>query len=177
VRATAWGVTEADIAARYRCDEVLPQAPGRWLRAVPVAAAAATVFRRLCQLRAAPYSYDLLDNFARRSPRELLPWCWDLEPGQTVMTIFTLESFVADSEMTLVMKPGGPTRVFGELAVTYQVVADDGPGSRLVAVLRVAGGASWLSRARRRVLAWGDLVMMRKQLRTLAGLAAADERG
>ena len=177
VRATAWGVTEAETAARYRCDEVLPQAPGRWLRAAPVAAAAPTVFRRLCQLRAAPYSYDLLDNFARRSPRELLPWCWDLEPGQTVMTIFTLESFVADREMTLVMKPGGPTRVFGELALTYQVVSCDGGRSRLVAALRVAGGDSWPARVRRRALAWGDLVMMRKQLRTLAALAAADERG
>ena len=49
-------------------------------------------------------------------------------------------------------------------------MAQRGPvASRLLVRLRVAG----LDPVRRRALAWGDLVMMRKQLRTLAALAEA----
>lgn len=173
--ATRWGVTPVEVEAGYGCDALLPDAPGRWLRAVPVEAAARTVFRRVCQLRAAPYSYDLLDNRGRRSPRELLPWCWDLTPGATFMTIFTLVSSVEDREVTLVLKPGRPTRVFGPLAVTYRVEPVGDRRSRLVAVLRVEGGRGLPGAARRRALAWGDLLMMRKQLRTLADLARHDE--
>ena len=174
VAATEWNVHDEERTARYRADDLLPAAPGRWLRAVDVHAPACAVFRRLCQLRAAPYSYDWLDNWGRRSPRELLPWCTDLAVGQDVMTIFTLESFVEDAEMTLVMRPGWPQRVFGELALTY-VVRDAGAGStRLVAAMRVADPAGAWAQTRRRLLARGDLLMMRKQLRTLAALAEDD---
>lgn len=174
--AVEWNIRDDERARTYRADELMPAAPGRWLRAVDVAAPPSAVYRRLCHLRAAPYSYDLLDNFGRRSPRQLLPWCEDLEVGQPVMTIFTLESFVPDREMTVEISPGWPRAVFGRLAVTYRV--DDGAaadgGCRLVAVLRVADPPGVLRGARRRALAHGDLFMMKRQLRTLAALSEAD---
>jgi hypothetical protein len=164
-----WGATRAERAAFYPCDEQLTGPTEAWFRAVDVDAAPATVFRWLCQLRVAPYSYDLLDNLGRRSPRELIPGVQDLAVGQRFMTIFTLVHMTPGRDLTLALTSPPARRLFGELAVTYRVA----PG-RLVAKLAVAATPWGLPR--RRVLAWGDLVMMRRQLKNLAGLAgqAAD---
>ncbi|MCE0540648.1 hypothetical protein LWF15_34660 [Kineosporia rhizophila] len=169
-----WNTTAAERQATYACDELMPEAPSRLTRAVDAQADVVTTFRRLTQLRAAPYSYDLIDNRGRRSPREVLPWCWDLEVGQRVASVFTLASFRPDQEMTLQMDPG-PARVFGDVAITYHVSAR-GEGSRLLAVLRAGSAPGPLGNVRRFLLEWGDLVMMRKQLRTLAALAEGDQQ-
>jgi hypothetical protein len=50
--------------------------------------ASPAVVRWLCQLRAAPYAYDWLDNWGKQSPRQLIPGLENLKLGQTVMTIF-----------------------------------------------------------------------------------------
>jgi hypothetical protein len=159
-----WGATEAEVAAHYPCDEVLTGPAESWCRAVPSAADPATQYRWLCQLKIAPYSYDLIDNFGRRSPRTLTPGVDELTTGQRMMRIFTLTDFVPDRELTLHLTDRGARRLFGEVAITYRAT----PG-RLVAKLAVGVTSTAL---RRRLLAWGDLVMMRRQLLTLAGLAA-----
>jgi hypothetical protein len=165
-----WGATPDEVAGRYGCDELLPDAPDRLVRATGSRAAPDRAFRWLCQLRVAPYSYDLLDNYGRRSPRALVPGADDLAVGQTVMTIFTLAAFVPGRELTLRMKRGRPAALFGDLAVSYAVRPASG-GCRLVAVLRCTEPPGPASALRRRLLPWGDLMMMRKQLRTLAALA------
>lgn len=165
-----WGATPAEVAARYGCDELLPGAPDRLVRATGSRATPDRLFRWLCQLRVAPYSYDLLDNYGMRSPRALVPGADELAVGQAVMTIFTLTAFVPGEELTLRMKRGTPTALFGDLAVSYAVRPAAG-GSRLVAVLRCTEPPGPAGGLRRRLLPWGDLVMMRKQLRTLAALA------
>jgi hypothetical protein len=161
-----WGATPAEMAAHYPCDELVAGPTESWFRAVDTSAGAPEVYRWLCQLRVAPYSYDLLDNFGRQSPRTLTPGLTELALGQPVMNIFTLAGFVKDLELTLQLTDRAARLVFGDLAVTYRV----SPG-RLVAKLVVS--ARPLSFVRRRLLAWGDLVMMRRQLNTLAELAAA----
>jgi hypothetical protein len=138
------------------CDALCPHVHVRADRAISINAATPIVFSWLCQLRVAPYSYDVLDNFGRRSPRERDPELVRLEVGQRFMTLFTLESFVADEQITLLTKG---------VAVTY-AVRPDGAGSRLHARV-LFSGPTLLAR----ILVLGDLVMMRKQLITLKSLA------
>src|SRR5260221_14022454 len=88
-----WGSTAEERALAYPCDRVLPESDAEYFRAVDVDAPPAVAFRWLCQLRAAPYSYDLLDNLGRRSPPTLTPGPDALAVGQRGMTIFTLVRF------------------------------------------------------------------------------------
>lgn len=144
------------------------------VRAVTCAADPEALHLWLCQLRRAPYSYDWIDNFGRRSPRVPDPALTELEIGQRVMTIFTLTALDPGRSVTLRMNGGWPTQLFGALDVRYDIVPDQGsPGSVLVARLRMPLPPGPLARLRRTALAWGDLLMMRKQLHTLARLAEA----
>jgi hypothetical protein len=157
-----WGASVAERGAPLPCDELLPGARTRCDRAISVDAPAGVVFRWLCQLRVAPYSYDVLDNLGRRSPRELTRGAERLEVGQRFMGIFALASFAPEDHLTL-RAPG--------LAVTYAVRARAGR-SRLVArVVFKAPGGRLGDALIGRPLAFGDLVMMRKQLLTLKELA------
>jgi hypothetical protein len=154
----------------FPCDRHLPGADAAYFRAVDVDAPPATMFRWLCQLRAAPYSYDWVDNRGRRSPRELTPGLEQLEVGQTVMTIFALVEFEPGRQLTLLLRRA--RRPFGEVAVTYMVLPSREGHSRLVVKLlvRFPGGryGAWVLRP---LLPWGDLVMMRRQLLNLTALA------
>jgi hypothetical protein len=130
----------------------------------------ASSLRWLCQLRAAPYSYDLLDNLGRRSPRELTPGLDNLEVGQRVMTIFHLVSFEPDRHLTIVCDGIG-RKLLGRVSSTY-TVAPNGDGSRLVLKLvAVPPGGRLLGAPYRWVMPWFDLLMMRKQFLTLKRLA------
>jgi hypothetical protein len=151
-----WNATDAEVAALRPCDELVPGAATQADRAISIAAAPGVVFRWLCQLRVAPYSYDLLDNFGRCSPRALTPGLDELMPGQRFMSIFRLQSFVRGEHITLRNRT---------VAVTYAVAPEPG-GSRLAVRVRFAG-----SRLLSTALHVGDLVMMRKQLLTLKELA------
>ena len=62
-RPERWGATAAEAEATYPCDE-LAEAPHIALtRAIDVDAPVAVIFRSLCQLRAAPCSYDWVDTW------------------------------------------------------------------------------------------------------------------
>lgn len=167
-----WGSTAAERALEFPCDRHLPDADQALYRAVDVAAPAAIVFRWLCQLKAAPYSYDWIDNAGRRSPRALIPGLERLRVGERVMTIFELAAFVPDRHLTLLLRRSA---LFGAVAVTYLVRPVGPERSRLVVKLLVRYPASMIrGRLMRALLPAGDLVMMRKQLLTLKELAERD---
>ena len=164
-----WGTTAEERARPFPCDDVLPdhdRADAMW-RAVTVRAPATVVFRWLCQMKVAPYSYDWLDNGGRPSPRELTPGADELAVGQR-MLIFELASFERDRHLTLrLRKPG----LFPPLAVSYAVVPLDTDSCRLVVKLVVRARPGLCDRVGRLVFPWLDLVMMRRQLLNFKALA------
>ncbi len=165
-----WGATgPGELARRLPCDEHLPVPDQRLVRAVEVDAAPEHVFRWLCQLRAAPYSYDWVDNLGRRSPPQLTPGLERLEVGQRVMTIFRLVAFEPGRSITIVHDG----RLFGRVAGTYLVEPGLGAQSRIFVRLLVRYPRTPLGAALSLLLPAGDTVMMRKQLLTLRRYAAA----
>jgi hypothetical protein len=83
---------------------------------VEVQSSPGTVFRWLCQLEVAPYSYDRIDNPGRRSPQFLTPEADRLELSQEFL-VFQLVEFEQNRHMTGVVLPRAE-RVCGRLAVT-----------------------------------------------------------
>jgi hypothetical protein len=168
--AIEWGSTADERAASYPCEEFVPDADLAVYRAIDIAAPVPVVFRWLCQLRVAPYSYDLLDNLGRRSPGELTPGVDELEAGQRIMTIFHLASFELDRHITIVCDGIG-RKLLGDVSSTYMVAPAEG-GSRLVLKLVCdPPGGRVFAAPYRWVMPWFDLFMMRKQFLNLKRLA------
>lgn len=160
-----WGTTPAERARRTPADDLVARPTDRWTRGAGSAADPAVLWRWLCQLTVAPYSYDLIDNLGRRSPRTLTPGAEDLHVGQRLLMIFVVDSFVPGEHLTIRRRSRrGPV---GEFAVTYAVHPDPA-GSRLTATVVLDDTPPVVGKG----LAWGDLVMMRRQLTLLCDLAA-----
>lgn len=166
-----WGTTPEERAAQFPCDEHIDDPDCAVHRAIDIDAPPEVVFRWLCQLRAAPYSYDWIDNWGRRSPRALTPGLERLQHGQRLMDIFNLVDFEHDSHITI----RADSALFGQIAVSY-VVHPRGEMSRLVVKLLLRVPRNPLGPVWRRFLPAADLVMMRKQLLTLKALAEVTKR-
>ncbi|SHG99884.1 hypothetical protein SAMN05443575_3053 [Jatrophihabitans endophyticus] len=158
-----WGVRDDEVARHFPCDDLVATPVLQAWRGVTVAAAPAELWPWVAQIRLAPYSYDWIDNAARRSPRELrgLP---EPRPG---------ENFTAVGGRpvgcVLSVEPGVhyTGRIMGTV-VSYLLVAED-DGTRLLMKL-VTARARWAAP----LLSVGDLVMARRQLLTLGRLAERD---
>lgn len=165
-----WGSSEQERLDKLPCDDLFPRPDLILFRAVDVEAPAPAVFRWLCQLRVAPYSYDWIDNYGRRSPQHLTPGLEDLEVGQQFMTIFRLSGLVPGSSLTLTTD----NLVLGRVAITYRVTPTDSDRTRLLAKLVVSLPPGIRRKLMKSMLPAGDLLMMRRQLLNLKQLA---ERG
>jgi hypothetical protein len=168
----SWGVDSVEAARPLACDRCVARLDDVYVRGCSVHAPVDTVYRWLCQLRAAPYSYDWIDNLGRRSPRALTPGLDALAVGQKVMSIFRIVSFETNDHLTVLLR----NRLFGEVAVTYAVVPE-ARGTRLIGRVALRYPDGLWGRLVRAFLPLGDLVMMRKQFLTLKALAERGRRG
>jgi hypothetical protein len=150
-----WGATPSERAAPLPCDALVSDGCTQADRAISIGASPEVVFGWLCQLRVAPYSYDILDNFGRRSPRHRTPELAHLTVGQRFMAIFSLQSFIDGEHITLRTK---------RVAVTYAVRPHE-IGARLHVRVLFEG-----PKLIGHLAALGDAVMMRKQLLNLKAL-------
>ncbi|ROR90075.1 hypothetical protein [Nocardioides aurantiacus] len=175
-RIAAWGTTPAEAAAHHAADAHVPPGGRHFVRAVDVDADPATTWRWVCQLGVAPYSYDVVDNLGRRSPRTLTPGAERLQLGQRVLfgPVVELES----GRLLVVAARGLGQRVCGPVAMSYEVLPGRRTPSRLLLCLAVGPPRRpfvALDRAWQAVLGAGDLVMARRQLLTLRDLAEAHD--
>jgi hypothetical protein len=158
-----WGVAQEETARRYPCDDLVPDPILEAWRGVTVHATPQRVWPWVAQVRLAPYSYDWIDNFGRRSPRHLqgLP-----EPvvGEPFTTAFGGRRF----GRILAVEPGRHLTgtIMGAFMSYVLVPLEDGLQTRLLLKVVTAGGLVTAP-----LLAVGDLIMARRQLLNLAALA------
>lgn len=146
-------------------------------RGITINATAEIVFRWLCQMRVAPYSYDWLDNGGRRSPHELTSGLDQLAQGQTVMRIFDLIDFTQGQHLTIRLKLHRPSiKLFGDIAVSYTIIPRSPESCRLVVKLSVKYPDGIWGQLVKVFLPWGDLIMMRRQLLNFKQLAERMEK-
>jgi hypothetical protein len=167
-RVRFWNVTADERTGPHPADAHVPAGGEHFVRAVDVDADPAAVYRWLCQIRVAPYSYDLVDNLGRRSPRTLTPGADELAIGQRFQ-IGPLVAFERGRMIAFVAGPRG-ARAFGPVAMSYEVVPGRATRSRILACLAF-GPAHRPRRAFNAFIGAGDLVMMRRQLLNLRDLA------
>ena len=155
-----WGVTDAEVARRYPCDDLVGTPVLQAWRGVGVEAGPDEVWPWIGQIRLAPYSYDWIDNLGRRSPQELrnLPEPVAGEPFTTAgrRQLGRILSVTPGEQLT--------GRIMG--AVMSYVLVPDGGYTRLL--LKVVTGGGRLIAPFASV---GDLVMARRQLLNLKRLA------
>ena len=159
-----WGVSDAEVARHYPCDDLVPAPLLQVWRGVSVHAKAADVWPWVAQIRLAPYSYDWIDNLGHRSPQELRDLAGPA-PGQHFTTAGGRRA-----GRILSVEPG--VQLTGEImgaVMSYVLVpvdsATDGPTRLLVKIVGAHG--RWIAP----LLSVGDLVMARRQLLNLKRLA------
>jgi hypothetical protein len=169
VVARNWGVSAAEQRLRFPCDDVIPSSNDAFYYGVTVDASPAILFRWLCQMRVAGYSYDWISHLGRRSPRELTPGLERLSVGQPVMTITDLVEFERGRHLTLrLRKPG---IYYPPLAVSYLIVPEDENRCRLLVKCSLQFRPSLRDLVGRAIGPWLTWIMMRRQLLNLKALS------
>ena len=194
-----WGTTAAERRSAFRCDSFFDGPTDAFWRGVTIDAPRRVIFRWLCQMRVAPYSYDLVDNLGKPSPSVLTPGLDRLEIGQPMMSTafsaerapFRLLEFVPDWELTLI-SGNVPVTEIRRIAregtvgsrpnatlITYLITSDPSKPSRCRVLVKVVGSRPGNLRALYRAAFWRvvDFFMMRAQLLNFKAHAEASGLG
>lgn len=166
---TNWGSRKEERKQVFTCDRIVRNKNGGYFRAVDVSAPPEIVYKWICQMKAAPYSYDKLDNGGRKSPQQLIPGMDKLKIGEKMMTIFTIGHFIPNQEVTLIMDvpPKPYDRFYVPTAITYRLISKK-VGKQLYTRIIVKYVAEWKKTfwgtAEKLFVIVADFIMMRKQL-------------
>ncbi|KUI23939.1 polyketide cyclase [Mycobacterium sp. IS-1496] len=161
--ADRWGVTDAEVARHYPCDDLIPNPAGQFWRGVTVNAEPPRVWPWLTQIRVAPYSYDWLDNLGRQSPRLLLGL-----PEPAVGEPFTAAGGRRLGAIVSVERERQLTGRIAGVLMSYVLEPDSG-STRLL--LKINAPAIRFGGLLLPLLSIGDLAMARRQLLNFKRLA------
>jgi len=114
-------------------------------------------------MRVAPYSYDWIDNFGRKSPQKLIPGLDQLELGQKIMNIFDLIDFEQNKHLTFRLNKRFP-EIFGDTIICYRIFHQKHNVCRLLVKIFVNYPKGIPGVLMQYILPFGDLIMMRRQL-------------
>ncbi len=164
----SWGATLAEVGEEWESDRFVADPSMSETRAVDLAAPPDEVFPWLAQMgtgRAGWYSYDLIDNFGRRSARSLHPELMVRVDGDRVPAgpiDFVAAVVDAPDEFVLVLDPATVVRHHIEFSLAFVLRPNSG-GTRLLsrARARIDGAAG---RPAATLLRLGDGIMVRRQL-------------
>jgi hypothetical protein len=163
---SAWNVAPEEKLVEFPCDKYPLDEDAILYRGISILAPASVVYRWLCQLRVAPYSYDRLDNPGRQSPQSLTVDVEKLEVGQKMMG-FELVDFQPDQSITLM----GKATIYGDGVGSYLILPLTDGSVRLLAKIRIKYPRGLRGLLLRLFLPLGDLIMMRRQLLNLKKLS------
>ena len=155
-----WGVTSAETARRYPCDDIVTDPVLEAWRGVTVQARPEQVWPWVAQIRLAPYSYDWIDNRGRRSPQRLRGL-----PEPVVGEAFTAVGGRPSGRIVAVSSGEHLTGEIMGVVMSYVLVPE---GSQTRLLLKFVA-RRW--RAFAPLLSLGDLIMARRQLLNLARLS------
>jgi len=163
-----WGATTSEISRRLPGDELITTPAFSATRAITIEASTTEVFPWIAQMglgRAGWYSYDLIDNFGRKSATSVHPeWAvssvGDVVPGGPISFVVTH----IDAPHHLVLSLRGHKQTSRIKFTLAYALNDDGQNTRLISrvrsELRFPLGAPLL----KSTLGPGDGVMLRRQL-------------
>lgn len=173
---TTWGSKPFERKNKYTCDSIITRHNGAYFRAVDIDAPSSLVFKWLCQMKVAPYSYDTLDNHGIQSPPNLTPDLAKLNIGDKMMTIFSVAHFIPNKEITLVMDvpPKPYDKYYVPTAITYRLLSNHN-GLKNHTRLVVKYVAEWkytlFGFTEKLLVVFADFIMMRRQLLNFKHLA------
>ena len=175
---TTWGTTPHEREMDFPCDRFMEQPYEAYFRGITISAKSEVIFRWLCQMRVAPYSYDWIDNRGRRSPRVLTPGLDELAVGQTIMSSFELVEFEHGRHLTgRLRQKSREGRFIPGFVITYLIVSENAGRCRLLVKFVAKYPKGPLGLIMRVFLPWADLIMMRKQLLNFKRLSEQSATG
>jgi len=165
-----WGTTEQERRAEFPCDAVLSDYSEAYYRGVSVHADAPIVFRWLCQLRAAPYSYDWIDNDFKPSADQIVPEYQDIDVGDKILMMpgmgFVVQSIDHEHSIVSVLEDGSTSWCLA-------VYPDGGDGTRLASRWRPKFDVTPATVMMTALAEPGTFIMEQKMLRTIRDRAEA----